>query len=86
MSKIEVVYGETPAQARERRQKEAVQEKAAKLTAQLVLLPLVAFVLMLAVGALHGVVPAVAPIGYGTTVLLVLGLDAAALLTKRFRK
>jgi hypothetical protein len=86
VSKVEVVFNETPEQARERRQREAVQEKAAKLTAQLVLLPLLAFVVMLAVGALHGVAPAVAPIGYGTTILLVLGLDAAALITKKFRK
>ncbi|MEU3285592.1 hypothetical protein [Streptomyces longwoodensis] len=73
-------------EAEERRQVKAVQDGCAKVTAALALTPLVAFVVMLAVGALHGVVPAVAPVGYGTTVLLVLGLDAAALITKKFRK
>ncbi|MGW1268185.1 hypothetical protein [Streptomyces sp. NPDC002491] len=73
-------------EAKERRQTEAVEAGCAKVGAALVMLPLVAFVLMLAVGAAHGVVPAVPAIGYGTTVLFVLGADALSFIAKKFRK
>ncbi|GAB1326954.1 hypothetical protein [Streptomyces sennicomposti] len=81
---------QTPAEYRKQRaeekQREAFQRNAAKLGAGLMLLPLLAFVLMLAIGAVHGFAPAVPAIGYGTTVLLILGADALAVVVKKFRK
>lgn len=74
------------AQERDRKQKEAFQARAVDFTANLILVPLLAFVLMLAVGAVHGFAPAVPALGYWTTVLLVLGADALATVTKKFRK
>ncbi|MEU1254801.1 hypothetical protein ABZ445_16125 [Streptomyces chartreusis] len=73
-------------EARERKQKEAFQAGCAKLGTALLLMPLVAFTLMLAIGAVHGFAPAVPAIGYGTTILIVLGVDALALVTKPFRR
>jgi hypothetical protein len=73
-------------QAKERERKEAFEKRAANFTANLVLLPLLAYVFMLAVGAVHGFAPAVPALGYGTTLLLVLGADALAMVTKKFRK
>ncbi|MFJ3248338.1 hypothetical protein [Streptomyces sp. NPDC086782] len=73
-------------QAKEQAQREAFQRNILKLGAALLLLPLLAFVLMLAVGAVHGFAPAVPAIGYGTTILLVMGAHALAVVTKRFRK
>jgi hypothetical protein len=73
-------------QRAEEKQTEAVQAGCARLGGALALLPVVAFVLMLAVGAVHGFAPAVPAIGYGTTFLLTLGADALALVTKKFRK
>jgi len=70
----------------ERKRREAFEQKATHLLAALVLVPLLAFVLMLAVGAVHGFAPAVPAIGYGTTILLVLGADALSTVTKKFRK
>ncbi|MFG3014319.1 hypothetical protein ACGFZB_28650 [Streptomyces cinerochromogenes] len=88
MIKVEIpkTPEERAAEARERRRKDAAQQRAASLAASLTLLPLVAFVLMLAVGAVHGFAPAVPAIGYGTTILLVLGADALSTVTKKFRK
>ncbi|MYY03076.1 MULTISPECIES: hypothetical protein [unclassified Streptomyces] len=77
---------ENRARAKEQRQREAFQQSAVKLATDLALLPLVALVLMLAVGAAHGFAPAVPAIGYGTTVLLVIGADALAYVAKKFRK
>ncbi|MEU3729987.1 hypothetical protein AB0E81_11340 [Streptomyces sp. NPDC033538] len=74
------------AQERERKQKEALQKRAANFTANLILLPLLAYVLMLAIGAVHGFAPAVPALGYGTTLLIALGFDALAVVTKKFRK
>jgi hypothetical protein len=73
-------------QRAEEKQTAAVQAGCARLGGALALLPVVAFVLMLAVGAVHGFAPAVPAIGYGTTFLLTLGADALALVTKKFRK
>jgi preprotein translocase subunit SecD len=73
-------------QAQERARKEAFARNAGRFLTTLLLLPLVAFLLMLAVGAVHGFAPAVPAIGYGTTLLLVLGVDALSALTKLFRK
>ena len=67
-------------------QKEAFQKGFGVAAVTLMLLPVVAFILMLAVGAVHGFAPAVPAIGYGTTILIALGLDALALVTKPFRK
>lgn len=73
-------------QAKERAQKEAFQAQFNKLVGQLAMLPVVAYILMLAVGAAHGIAPAVPAIGYGTTFLLVLGADALSDVAKKFRK
>jgi hypothetical protein len=87
---IKIEVPKTPEQlrkeAQERRQKEAFQKGCAAVGAALLMLPIVALVIMLAVGAVHGFAPAVPAIGYGTTVLVVLGADALALVTKKFRK
>ena len=74
------------AQVKEREQREAFVKRATNFTANLILLPLLAYVLMLAIGAVHGFAPAVPALGYGTTLLLVLGADALAVVTKKFRK
>ncbi|MYW28323.1 hypothetical protein [Streptomyces sp. SID2119] len=50
-------------------------------------LPVQAFVLMLSMGAAHGAFAAVPAIGYGTSVLFVLGANLLAGFTRRlFRK
>ncbi|KDQ65743.1 hypothetical protein DT87_00360 [Streptomyces sp. NTK 937] len=50
-------------------------------------LPIQAFILMLVMGAVHGAFIAVPAIGYGTSVLFVLGLNMAAGFVRRlFRK
>lgn len=74
------------AQAKAQKQKEASQQRARSLAASLLALPLIAFLLMLAIGAIHVFAPAVPAIGYGTTILLVLGADALAGVAKKFRK
>lgn len=83
-------YPQTAAEYRkqeaERKPKEEFQRHASRLLGGLAVLPLLAFFLMLAIGAVHGFVPAVPAIGYGTTVLLILGADALAVVTKKFRK
>ncbi|MFF3140403.1 hypothetical protein ACFVRU_01390 [Streptomyces sp. NPDC057927] len=72
-------------QRAEEKQTAAVQAGCARLFGALALLPVVAFVLMLAVGAVHGFAPAVPAIGYGTTILLTLGADSLAVVTKKFK-
>ncbi|CAO0836149.1 putative protein OS=Streptomyces microflavus OX=1919 GN=Smic_81050 PE=4 SV=1 [Streptomyces microflavus] len=52
----------------------------------LLLLPLLAFILMLVFGAIHGAFTVWPAIGYGTSVLYILGIDLVAFLSKRFRK
>lgn len=86
--KIEIPKTEEERRAEERgrQRKEAFERRAANVAANLILLPLVAFALMLAIGAAHGFAPAVPAIGYGTTILLVLGADALSTVTKKFRK
>ncbi|MFB7823861.1 hypothetical protein [Streptomyces hydrogenans] len=48
--------------------------------------PAEAWLLMLVLGALHGLVPAFPAAGYGTALLLTLGVDLAAWWTGRFRR
>ncbi|MFJ3588595.1 hypothetical protein ACIQUY_04805 [Streptomyces sp. NPDC090231] len=67
-------------------QKAAFQQQARSLATNLLALPLTAFLLMLAIGAAHGFAPAIPAIGYGTTILLVMGADALSAVTKKFRK
>ena len=86
VSDIPRTAAELRAQAKERERKEAFERAAGKFLGTLLLIPLLAFLLMLAVGAVHGFAPAVPAIGYGTTLLLVLGVDALSALTKLFRK
>ncbi|WP_406324091.1 hypothetical protein [Streptomyces niveus] len=52
----------------------------------LLLLPLQGWLLMLVFGALHGAFAAVPAIGYGTSVLFVIGADLLAFTVKKFRK
>ncbi|MDX2794018.1 hypothetical protein [Streptomyces scabiei] len=73
-------------QEQDRRRREAFEQQATRFTVNLSFLPLVAYVLMLAVGAVHGFAPAIPAIGYGTTLLLVLGADALSTVTKKFRQ
>ncbi|CAM5408554.1 hypothetical protein ACTFBT_01185 [Streptomyces microflavus] len=76
----------TPAQrAEEAREAKAGAALAAFATA-LLLLPLLAFILMLVFGAIHGAFTVWPAIGYGTSVLYILGIDLVAFLSKRFRK
>ncbi|WNI28643.1 hypothetical protein [Streptomyces sp. ITFR-6] len=74
------------AHVKEQEQKEAFQQRARSLATNLLALPLIAFLLMLAIGAVHGFAPAIPAIGYGTTILLVLGADALSAVAKKFRK
>jgi hypothetical protein len=76
----------TPAERRDDARREAFANSAAKLTANLTLLPLHAWVLMLVLGATHSVTDSVAAIGYGTALLFILGVDLVAVTTKKFRK
>ncbi|WP_369147058.1 hypothetical protein [Streptomyces sp. R44] len=48
--------------------------------------PLEAWLLMLVIGALHGLAPVIPAAGYGTALLLTLGLDLAAWWAGRFRR
>ncbi|WP_327379428.1 hypothetical protein [Streptomyces sp. NBC_01212] len=76
----------TPAQrAQEAREARAGRALAAFVTA-LLLLPLLAFVLMLVFGAIHGMFFAWPAVGYGTSMLIILGIDLLAFLSKQFRK
>ncbi len=60
---------------------------AAGCVVALAALPLNAFILMLVMGALHGAYPAVVAIGYGTSVLYVLGVGLLTGFVRRlFRK
>ncbi|MFI9123864.1 hypothetical protein ACIGW0_31485 [Streptomyces bikiniensis] len=51
-----------------------------------ILSPLEAWLLMLVIGALHGLTAGVPAIGYGTALLLTLGVDLAAWWLGRFRR
>nr|WSW58485.1 hypothetical protein OG513_07755 [Streptomyces sp. NBC_00998] len=73
---------ETADEATKRRERESI----ATLTGTALLLPLEAWGLMAILGALHGLFAPVAAVGYGTAVLLVLGVDLAAHFAGRFRK
>ncbi|MER5501360.1 hypothetical protein ABT096_29725 [Streptomyces sp. NPDC002561] len=57
------------------RQSASVSAASAALAVALITLPARAWLLMLVVGALHGLTAAVPAIGYGTTLLLTIGLD-----------
>ncbi|WP_097964585.1 hypothetical protein [Streptomyces sp. or20] len=60
---------------------------AAACVGMVLAIPLQAFVLMLVMGAVHGAFIAVPAIGYGTSVLFVLGANLLAGFTRRlFRK
>ncbi|MGH8967299.1 MAG: hypothetical protein ACRDXB_18500 [Actinomycetes bacterium] len=74
------------AKVKAEKQREAFHQGTIKFASNLALLPLVALVLMLAAGAVHGFAPAVPAVGYGTTILLILGADALAYVTSKFRK
>lgn len=83
----------TPSQARARHvadeQKRQVQGTALAAACVFVamLIPLQAFILMLVMGAVHGAFVVVPAIGYGTSVLWILGADLLAGFTRRlFRK
>lgn len=83
----------TPSPARARRLSDDRQQQAhgAALAAACVfvvmLIPLQAFILMLVMGAVHGAFIAVPAIGYGTSVLWILGANLLAGYARRlFRK
>ncbi|GGX26868.1 hypothetical protein [Streptomyces chryseus] len=65
---------------------EDIPKAVAEVVGFLTLLPLHAWILMLFMGALHGIAGPVPAIGYGTAVLVLLGVDLASHLTKKFRK
>lgn len=73
---------QTPAEyraaEREQKQREAFTDALLKFSAGLALLPVEAWLVMLAVGALHGAVAAVPAIGYGAALLILLGVDVLA--------
>lgn len=48
--------------------------------------PLEAWLLMLVIGSLHGLVPVIPAAGYGAAILLTLGIDLAAWWTGRFKR
>lgn len=73
---------ETADEARKRKADEAVTATVGSV----MVLPLEAWILMLVVGALHGMGAPVAAIGYGTALLIVLGVDLLAYTSKKFRK
>ncbi|MFF1625579.1 hypothetical protein [Streptomyces sp. NPDC058272] len=76
----------TPAERRADARREAVVNNVTKLAANLALLPVQAWILMLALGAVHSVVAPVAAVGYGTSLLFILGFDVLSDLMKKFRK
>ncbi len=76
----------TPAQRREKAQRQAFVTASGKVAAGLALLPVQAWILMLFAGALHGIAAPVAAFGYGTAILIILGVDLVAVTTKKFRK
>ncbi|OSC76512.1 hypothetical protein B5180_01785 [Streptomyces sp. BF-3] len=60
---------------------------AAACVVMIAAIPLQAFILMLVMGGVHGAFAAVPAVGYGTSVLFVLGLNMLAGFTRRlFRK
>lgn len=79
----------TPSQARARHladeQKRQAQGAALAAACVVVVLaiPIQAFVLMLVMGAVHGAFVAVPAIGYGTSVLFVLGANLVAVYARR---
>jgi hypothetical protein len=79
-------FYKTPAQLAE----EALEVKAGMTLAALVVavavFPVQAFVLMLVMGALHGIAAVIPAVGFGTAVLLTAGVDLLALTLKKFRK
>ncbi|WP_405620267.1 hypothetical protein [Streptomyces sp. NBC_00076] len=76
----------TPAQRRDEAKREALVNNALKFAANVALLPLQAWVLMLVLGAVHSVAAPVAAVGYGTSLLFILGTDLLAVTAKKFRK
>jgi len=50
------------------------------------LAPAEAFLLMLGLGAVHGIFAPVVAVGYGTAILLVLTADLVAFMANRFRR
>jgi hypothetical protein len=76
----------TPAERRDDARREAFVNNITKLSANLALLPVQAWILMLALGAVHSVTAPVAAVSYGTALLFILGVDVLSDLTKKFRK
>lgn len=74
------------AQQKEDAQKAAFVAGFTAVVVFLLLLPLQGWLLMLVFGALHGAFAAVPAVGYGTSVLFVVGLDLLAFTVKKFRK
>ncbi|MEV5319149.1 hypothetical protein AB0K92_16090 [Streptomyces sp. NPDC052687] len=87
---IKVEIPKTPAQLQQERREEERKEKfvdsVTALMANLALLPLHAWILMLVLGAVHSVIAPVAAVGYGTALLFVLGVDLVAVTSKKFRR
>ncbi|WP_228973416.1 hypothetical protein [Streptomyces sp. DH12] len=78
MSGVPQTPAEYRAAERERKQREAFMQSATKFVVSLAFLPLEAWVVMLALGALHGAVAAVPAIGYGAALLILLGINILA--------
>jgi hypothetical protein len=57
-----------------------------RVVGRMVALPATAFLLMLSMGAVHSFASGVPAIGYGTTVLALVGLDIVAHKVRQFRK
>ncbi|GGY88691.1 hypothetical protein CP967_31205 [Streptomyces nitrosporeus] len=82
MTEFKVRPGEEPHEAAQRQLRASLMAGLLRLA----LLPAHAFILMLAVGALHGLTATVPAIGYGTMLLLMVGLDYIAGTIRRRRK
>lgn len=78
-------FVKTPAQLEEEAREAKAGAAMVALLVALTLLPVQAFLLMLIMGALHGIA-ALPAVGFGTSVLLVAGVDLLAYTSKKFRK
>ncbi|MET9480954.1 hypothetical protein [Streptomyces sp. NPDC006638] len=70
---------------READQAERLEVAVGSFVTVLLLLPVKAWLLMLVVGAVHGIFAPVMAVGYGTALLLMIGVDLAADVVKQFR-
>ncbi|MGW0468323.1 hypothetical protein ACWDX6_24110 [Streptomyces sp. NPDC003027] len=73
-------------EAEKAQQRRALMEAGGWAVIFVVFSPLEAWLLMLVLGAIHGVFAPVAAVGYGTALLFLLGVDLAGWWAGRFRR